>query len=94
MTIVQWALSTILALFGAYIWVLNFTIFIRAIRLPNERSPSIAPIVGGAALAFGFGICPLPGMLNKAWIPLVIDPVLLFVYYGLIHLTHARSRGE
>lgn len=94
MTTIQWVLSFVLAMFGAYIWVLNLVVLSLLIRFPSQRGPSMTPVVGGTAFAFALAVCPLPGVAAKAWLPFVIDIVLYLLCCGLAHLFVVKIRGK
>ncbi|MBC2592657.1 hypothetical protein H5P28_00125 [Ruficoccus amylovorans] len=72
MDIIQWIASAVLLLFGGYIAVMNWAVFVNNHVLKKQWASAI-PFIGGFVLTMGIVLLPITGSWKYAWIPLLLD---------------------
>ena len=73
LTELRWVIAGLLALFGAYMLVVQFTYIVRYMTGRESIRSSTLPGFGGLALSLGLAFAPVPGLLPWSWIPLVSE---------------------
>jgi len=80
MTIALWIISIVLIIFGVYVSVMNWAVFVYNHIVKKEWTSAI-PLVGGVFCALGIALLPVTGSWKYAWIPFLADwgsvPVIL-----------------
>ena len=85
----QWMVSgPLLALF-VLCAVANVRLVIRSLRAkPGERVPSLVPIIGGLAGAYGVYLAPVSEFHSYVWVPLLLDigcgPYLALIGFAIL----------
>jgi len=72
MTIARWAISVVLLLFGLYMAVMNWAVFVNN-HLFRRKWTSAVPFVGGVVGVLGILLLPVTGSWRFVWIPLIAD---------------------
>lgn len=72
MTTVRWIFSVALLLFGSYMAVMNWAVFVNN-HILKKKWTSAVPLVGGIAAAIGVICLPVNSSWKYAWIPLLVD---------------------
>ena len=85
----QWVLAGLLVAFFVLCAAINASLVLRSMRTrPDERVPSMIPIVGGLVGAAGFWIAPMAEIHTYVWLPLLLDigcgPYLALVGFALL----------
>jgi hypothetical protein len=70
--VLRWTVATPLAIFAILTVAASFACLMAAYQ--ERRAVSFFPLVGGLAGAACLLLCPAPGAVYWAWVPLVIDP--------------------
>lgn len=92
--VLQWLVSGLLVVIFALCTVANAHLLVRSLRAgPDERVPSLVPLVGGMAGAIGLTIAPMDELHAYAWLPLLLDigcgPYLVLCAIALLRETVA-----
>jgi len=72
MTIIRWIIGTTFLLFGGYMIVMNWGVFINN-HVLKKKWTSAVPFVGGVAAAIGLACLPVAGLWRFSWVLLIID---------------------
>jgi hypothetical protein len=72
MTNLYWVLASVLAVFGVYISVMNWRVFLNN-HVFRKTWTSAVPLIGGLTTAAAVCVMPVAGSWKYAWIPLVAD---------------------
>ena len=70
-TLLRWAATLVLGLFGGFLIFINIRILYTWIA--RRKHHSWIPLVGGFVAMVGMGVCPLRQVRQLAWVPLAID---------------------
>ncbi len=92
--IVQWLLTGIFAVLCLWAVIFNYVVIVLKVIARRKKAPSLAPFFGGVSGSLAVLACPVPGVFQFWWIPIVADPGCWYSLYAVVLLCIERAKEE